>query len=59
MPIRSFGIVDRYDDLADRGCIPRRDQDGPTLIVDRTKLTKRAKAKAIKALEEIVSELED
>lgn len=58
-PIRTFRIIDRYDDLAAQGRILRRDQDGLTLIVDRKKLTKRAKAKAIKALEEIVSELKD
>ncbi len=41
------------------GRIIRRDQDGLTVTIDRGKLTKASKAKAIKSLEELVSQLKD
>jgi PAS domain S-box-containing protein len=58
-PIPTYRIVDLYDDLADQGRVLRRDQDGLSVIVDRAKLTKKGKTKAIEALEQIVQELKD
>ena len=45
--------------MALRERIIRREQDGLRLIIDRTKLTKKGRAEAIKALEEAVGQLKD
>jgi hypothetical protein len=56
-PVRTYSVVGLSDDLADRGRIIRHDQDGLTLIIDRNKLTKKSKARAIKAVEDVLSQL--
>jgi hypothetical protein len=43
--------------LADEGRLIRKDEDGLTLIIDRNKLTKKSKARAIKAVEDVLSQL--
>ena len=37
---------------------PGEDEDGLTLIIDRNKLTKKSKALAIKAIKDVLSQLE-
>jgi class 3 adenylate cyclase len=58
-PVRSYAVAGLYDDLVDQGRIIRRDQEGLSLVVDRNKLTKRGKAKAIKALEDALSQIKE
>jgi hypothetical protein len=41
--------------LAEQGGILRRDQEGLALNIDRDKLTKKGKAEAIKAIEDVIS----
>ena len=56
-PVRTYSVVGLYDDLAEQGRIIRRDDDGLTLIIDRNKLTKKSKARAIEAVEDVLSQL--
>jgi len=56
-PVRTYRVVGLYDDLAEQGRIIRKDEDGLTLIIDRNKLTKKSKARAIKAVEDALSQL--
>ncbi len=42
-----------------RGRIIRRDQEGLVLKIDRDKLTKKGKAEVIKAIKDVLSQLED
>jgi hypothetical protein len=56
--VRTYSVVGLYDDLAEQGRIIRRDEDGLTLIIDRNKLTKKSKAEAIKAIKDVLSQLE-
>ncbi len=56
-PVRTYRIVGLYDDLAEQGRIIRKDQEGLALAIDRDKLTKRGKAEAIKAIEDVLSQL--
>jgi class 3 adenylate cyclase/PAS domain-containing protein len=58
-PVRTYRVVGLYDDSAFRERIIRREQDGLSLIIDRTKLTKKGKVEAIKALEEAAGQLRD
>ncbi len=58
-PVRTYRAVGLYDDTALRERIIRREQDGLSLIIDRTKLTRKGKAEAIKALEDAVGQLKD
>jgi class 3 adenylate cyclase/PAS domain-containing protein len=57
-PVKTYRVVGRYDDTALQGRIIRQEQDGLSLIIDRTKLTQRGKAEAIRALQEAVGQLE-
>ncbi len=56
-PVRTYNVVGLYDDLAEQGRIIRKEQDGLTLIIDRNKLTKKSKARAIEAVEDVLSQL--
>ncbi len=56
-PVRTYSVVGLYDDLAEQGKIIRKEQEGLTLIIDRNKLTKKSKARAIKAVEDVLSQL--
>ncbi len=56
-PVRTYSVAGLYDDLAEQGRIIRKDEDGLTLIIDRNKLTKKSKARAIKAVEDALSQL--
>ena len=56
-PVRTYGVVGLYDDLAEQGRIIRKEQDGLALVIDQNKLTKKGKAEAIKALEEATAQL--
>ena len=53
-PIRTYRVAGIYDDLEEEGQIIRQEQDGIKLIVN---LTKNGKAGAIRAIEEMLSEL--
>jgi hypothetical protein len=56
-PVRTYSVVGLYDDLAEQGRIIYKEQDGLTLIIDRNKLTKKSKARAIEAVEDVLSQL--
>ncbi len=56
-PVRTYSVQGLYDDLAKQGRIIRKDEDGLTLIIDRNKLTKKSKARAIEAVEDVLSQL--
>ena len=56
-PVRSYAVVGLYDDLAHKGRIIRRDQEGLALVIDRNKLTKKGEAEAIKTLEDVLSQM--
>ena len=58
-PVRTFRVEGLYDDLAREGRILRREQDGLSLTIDRSKLAKGDNAEAIAALEGIISELKE
>ncbi len=58
-PVRTYSVVGLYDELAEQGRIIRRDQEGLALKIDRDKLTKKGKAEAIKAIKDVLSQLED
>ncbi len=53
-PVRTYSVVGLYADLAEQGRIISRDQEGLALKIDRDKLTK---AEAIKAIEDVLSQL--
>jgi class 3 adenylate cyclase len=53
-PVRTYSVVGLYDDLAEQGKIIRRDEDGVRVLVD---LTKGDKADAIRAIEDVLSQL--
>ncbi len=52
--MRTYKVVGIYDDLEEEGQIIRQENDGIKLIVD---LTKSGKEGAIRAIEEMLSEL--
>jgi class 3 adenylate cyclase/PAS domain-containing protein len=56
-PVRTYRVIGLYDDIALQERIIRREQDGLSLIIDQTKLTKKGKVEAIKALEEALGQL--
>ncbi len=56
-PARAYSVAGLYDDLAEQGGIIGKEQDGLTLIIDRNKLTKKCKARAIEAVEDVLSQL--
>ncbi len=56
-PVRTYSVVGLYDDLAEQGRLISRDQEGLALKIDRDKLTKKGKAEAIKAIEDVLSQL--
>ena len=58
-PVRSYAVVGFYDDLEEQGKIIRKEQEGMALVIDRSKLTKKGKAEAIKAIKDALSQLED
>lgn len=53
-PIHCYRIVGIYDDLIEEGKVIRKEEDGVRVLVD---LTKRDKSSAIRALEEVLSQL--
>ena len=53
-PIRIYRVAGIYDDLEEEGQIIRQEKDGIKLIVD---LTQNGKKGAIRAIEEMLSEL--
>ena len=55
-PVRTYSVVALYDDLAEQGKIIHKEQDGVRLLVD---LKKGDKAAAIKAIKDVLSQLED
>ena len=57
--VRTYSVVGLYDDLAKRGRMIRKKQEGLALNIDRDKLTKKGKVEAIKALRDALSQLED
>ncbi len=57
--MRTYSVVGLYVDLAAQGRIIRHDQDGLALKIDRDKLTKKGKAEAIKAIKDVLSQLEN
>ncbi len=58
-PVRSYAVVGLYEDLEQQGRIIRCNRKGLALEIDREKLTKKGKAKAIKAIKNVLSQLED
>ncbi len=56
-PVWSYAVVGLYDDLANKGRIIRRDQEGLALVIDRNKLTKKGEVEAIKTLEDVLSQM--
>jgi class 3 adenylate cyclase/HAMP domain-containing protein len=55
-PVRTYGVIGLYDDLTEEGRIIRKEQDGVRVLVD---LKKGEKADAIKAIKNVLSQLED
>ena len=55
-PVRTYSVVGLYDDLAEQGRIIRRDEDGLRIHLD---LDKKDRAGAIKAIKDVLSQLED
>ena len=54
-PVRTYKVIGIYDDLVEQGRLMRVEQDGLTLTIDRNKLTRRGRAKAIRLLEKAMS----
>ena len=55
-PVRNYRVLDRFDDMIERGMAIREEQDGFKVVVDLHKL---GKADAVRALESIVSRLKE
>ncbi|MCZ6584384.1 MAG: adenylate class-3/4/guanylyl cyclase, partial [Gammaproteobacteria bacterium] len=55
-PVRTYSVVGLYDELAEQGRIIRKEQDGIRVLVE---LKKGDKADAIKAIKDVLSQLED
>ena len=53
-PVRNYRVAGIYDDLVDEGRLIRTDADGVQVTVD---LTRRDRAGAIRALEDVLSRL--
>jgi PAS domain S-box-containing protein len=58
-PVRTYKVLSLYDDLGKQGRIIRRKQEGLALEVNRERLSEKGKAKAIKAIKEVLAELEE
>ena len=58
-PVRTHRVVGLYDDRGIEGRIIRQEQNGMLLIIDRDRLTGKARADAIKALHDAVERLTD
>jgi class 3 adenylate cyclase len=58
-PVRTYKVVGIYDNLVKQGRIILVEQDGLTLTIDRSKLTKKGGDRAIEALENTVSQIKD
>ena len=56
-PVRTYRVVGLYEDPAVQKRVIRCERDGLSLVIDRTKLTKKGRAEAIKALEGAVAAL--
>ena len=57
-PVLTYNVAGIYDDLVELGRIIRKKQEGLVLEIDRHKLTKKGKAEAIKAIKDVLSQLE-
>ncbi len=55
-PVRTYGVLGLYDDLAEQGRIIHQEQDGVRVLVD---LKKGDKTHAIQAIKDVLSQLED
>jgi adenylate cyclase len=55
-PVRTYSVVGLYDDLAEQGRIIRKEQNGLHILLD---LDKQDRASAIKAIKDVLSQLED
>jgi class 3 adenylate cyclase len=55
-PVRTYSVVGLYDDLAEGGRIFRKEEEGIRIYVD---LDKRDRAEAIKAVEDLLTQLKD
>ncbi len=55
-PVRTYKVAGIYDDLVEQGKIIRKDEEGIRILVD---LDKRDRAEAIKAVEDLLSQLKD
>ncbi len=53
-PVRTYSVVGLYDDVAERGRIIRKEQDGLSILVD---LDQQDRARAIEAVEDVLSQL--
>lgn len=58
-PIRNYTVVGHHGDLARHGRIIHRNQEGLALVIDRSKLTEQSAAEAIKALEDVISQIKE
>ena len=54
--MRAYSVVGLYDDLAEQGKIIRKEEEGIRILLD---LEKRDRASAIKAIKDVLSQLED
>ncbi len=55
-PVRTYSVVGLYDDLAEQGRVIRKEHGGVRVLVD---MNKGDKADAIKAIKDVLSQLED
>jgi class 3 adenylate cyclase len=55
-PVRTYRVAGIYDDLVEQGKIIRKEEEGIRILVD---LDKRDRADAIKAIKDVLSQLED
>ncbi len=55
-PVRTYAVAGLHDDLAEQGRIIRKDEDGVRVLVE---LKKGDKAAAIRAIEDVLSQLKD
>ncbi len=53
-PVRTYSVVGLYDDVAERGRIIRKEQDGLSILLD---LDQQDRARAIEAVEDVLSQL--
>ncbi|MDP6346595.1 MAG: adenylate/guanylate cyclase domain-containing protein, partial [Alphaproteobacteria bacterium] len=56
-PVKTFRVQGLYDELASEGRVIHREQQGVTLTIDRDRMSKDDKAKAIRTLEEVLGQL--